>query len=290
MISAKSLTHVHIANCIGSNLKGDGESQKVEILDAGCGNGELIGFIHRYFREYWPNVIVEIHGFDVSDHGVQRKGFFRNAVETLESIEPNVEWDARLALLTSDQDWPYADKQFDFIVSNQVLEHVLDKKKFFKNVSRCLKTGGYSFHLNPLRHCIQEGHIWIPFSHRIRSFDLLYSYIRSMSRIGVGKYRIARKDPTTSLDEYCRRHADYMLFWTAYSSQSETLSYAIEAGLRSDFGYTKYFYYLKLCQILRMSLPRHYKTNQSALLNFIAIRIFRYVSSVTLSVRKINEY
>jgi SAM-dependent methyltransferase len=187
-------------------------------------------------------------------------------------------------------DWSFEPESFDFIVSNQVLEHVSDKAAFFRNVYRSLKNRGYSFHLAPLRHCVHEGHIWIPFAHRLQSFDALVGYIKFFSSLGIGKYPIHRRDTGVSIEDYSRRHADYMLFCTSYASQSETLAAARKAGLRGDFRYTWHFYALKLRQILRLKPPCTYPTKTSALRNGIAIRLLRYVSSVTLTLQKANDY
>jgi SAM-dependent methyltransferase len=237
-----------------------------------------------------PASRIEIFGFDVNDHGVQAKGFLDTTTAALGAVAPEVDWSRRIHSIRLKEEWPFEAGFFDFVVSNQVLEHVADKPRFFQNVYRCLKVGGYSFNLNPLVHCVHEGHIWLPFAHRIRSYDLLYSYIRACSRLGLGKFPSHARNSGMSLDEYTRRHADYMLFWTSYASQAETLEAARNCGLRGDFRFTREFFGLKFRQIFRVALPRSYKVARSALADAAWIRLLRYLSSVTLVLQKNNEY
>lgn len=289
-IKPKSLTHAHIFNCVSSILKANKNEGPIKILDAGCGNGELISFLYKSLQYKFPALKVDIYGFDVIDHGVQSFGFAEKTMATLHELAPSVNWRERILFFTVNEKWKFERNYFDFVVSNQVLEHVKDKSSFFDNVYDCLKEGGYSFHLAPLIHCIHEGHIWIPFAHRIKSYDFLLSYIKICSFFGIGKYRRHRIETGEPVEDYSRRHADYMMFWTSYSSESNTLDMARNAGLRCDFRFTKEFYFIKLLQLIRVNRPQFYSIKQSAFLNAIAIRILRYISSVTLTLQKGNDY
>lgn len=289
-IEAKSLTHVHLRNCISSILKSSEERGSIKILDAGCGNGELISFLYRSLRIEFPEIQFDIFGFDVIDHGVQSVGFASKTMAMLGDIDPSIDWEKRIFFFSADDIWKFEDNYFDFIVSNQVLEHVKRKKEFFSNIFRCLKNRGSSFHLAPLSHCVHEGHIYLPLAHRIKSYELLYSYIMTSSRIGLGKFRDHRRRTGVSVESFSKRHADYMMFWTSYASQSETLDLARKAGLRADFKFTKEFYLLKVAQIFGVDLPAHYVVNQSSIINAFAIAMLRYCSSVTLHLQKGNEY
>jgi SAM-dependent methyltransferase len=290
LIKSKSLTHTHIRNCIATLLKSKNDGDSIKILDAGCGNGELVIYLYKSLQYDFPKLKIDIYGFDVVDHGVQSAGFLNATISMLHEVSPEVEWRERILLFSVDEKWNFESNHFDFIASNQVLEHVQDKSSFLQNVYRCLKTGGYSFHLAPLIHCVHEGHIWIPFAHRIRSYDFLYSYIKICSRLGIGKFRSLHHATGISLDDYTRRHADYMMFWTSYSTQCDTLDVSRKAGLRCDFRFTREFYILKILQILRIRLPTFYQIKQSAFLNAVSILLLRYVSSVTLTLQKGNDY
>lgn len=289
-IQSKSLTHVHIYNCIATIVHSQKIDAPIKILDAGCGNGELISYLYRSFQENFPLLKIDIYGFDVIDHGVQSTGYGIKTLALLEELASSTNWKERIQFFTIEEKWRYESNYFDFIVSNQVLEHVQDKQRFFINIYHCLKNNGYSFHLAPLVHCVHEGHIWIPFAHRIKSYDFLFSYIKMCSILRIGKYNSHHRATGVTLDEYTRRHADYMMFWTSYSSQAHTLDIARKAGLRCDFGFTKEFYFIKILQLLRIQLPLLYRSKQSAFVNAISIKILRYVSSVTLTLQKGNDY
>lgn len=290
LVKSKSLTHSHMRNCIASILHSKKFEKNVRILDAGCGNGELISYLYRALAQDFPDITFEIYGFDVIDHGVQSVGFLDKTLSMLAGIAPLVNWNERIFFFKADEKWRFDENYFDFIVSNQVLEHVKNKPLFFKNIYFCLKDGGHSFHLAPLIHIIHEGHIYLPFAHRVKSYDFLFSYIKACSRIGIGKFRDHRRDTDISLDDFSERHADYMMFWTSYASQADTLDMAREANLRCDFKFTREFYLLKICQLLGFKQPTSYNINQSSFVNSICIRFFRYLSSVTLNLKKGNIY
>ena len=290
LVKSKSLTHNHLRNCIASILHSKNFEGNIRILDAGCGNGELISYLYRALAQDFPDLDFDIYGFDVIDHGVQSAGFANRTLSMLSDVVPHVNWSERIFFFRADEKWRFDENFFDFIVSNQVLEHVKKKILFFENIYFCLKDGGHSFHLAPLLHVMQEGHIYLPFAHRINSYDLLFSYIKACSRIGLGKFRAHRKMTGISLDEFTEKHADYMMFWTSYASQSDTLDMAREANLRCDFKFTREFYLLKICQLLRIKQPLSYRINQSAFMNYICIVVFRYLSSVTLNIKKSNVY
>jgi SAM-dependent methyltransferase len=287
---SKSLTHVHIYNCIATIAQSMKTDVPIKILDAGCGNGELISYLYRSFQDNLPLLRFDIYGFDVIDHGVQSNGYGIETLALLEALDSSVDWKGRIQFFTVGENWRYDSNYFDFIVSNQVLEHVQDKYQFFKNIHRCLKNNGYSFNLAPLVHCMHEGHIWIPFAHRIRSYDFLLSYIKTASRLRIGKYKAHHASTGVTLDEFSRRHADYMMFWTSYASQASTLDIARKANLRCDFRFTKEFYFIKVRRVLRIRLPLRYNPKQSAFVSAILIRVLRYVSSVTLTLQKGNDY
>jgi SAM-dependent methyltransferase len=64
---------------------------------------------------------------------------------------------------------PFPDDYFDFIYSNQVLEHVQDLDAACSEISRCLKRDGFSFHVFPSKWQPIECHIHVPFGGAITS-------------------------------------------------------------------------------------------------------------------------
>lgn len=286
-----SITHQHVLSVINTLLLDiPATSEPVLILDAGCGDGRLMHYLYRALQSLNPNRTFVIHGFDVSDHGVQSRGFLSQTVKMLAELNPEVDWESRIFVIEQGQRWDFGDQQYDFVISNQVLEHVRDKDRFFAEVYRALKPGGRSVHLAPLRSVIPEGHIDIPFAHRINSFSALHGYIRLMSTLGIGKFKYARKDRAVDLQVYAERHADYIYHWTAYSSEAETLRCARANFMRADFRFTSGFFSAKLRQVLRMKPRFRYAVRHYGFFDALSVKILRYLSSVTLITEKKNTY
>jgi SAM-dependent methyltransferase len=186
-IDAKSITHVHLLRVVATELKAR-QSGAVRLLDVGCGDGALVEYVFRRLPDLAPGVTPEIYGFDVCDHGVQAEGFMDATLATLAAAHRDVPWGARISSIGQDDAWPYEDASFDAVMSNQVMEHVADHDRVFAETSRVLRDGGYAVHLFPLKHCLWEDHLNLPLAHRIVHHDLLRWYIKSMSRLGFGKF------------------------------------------------------------------------------------------------------
>ena len=287
----KSITHQHLLGVINTLvLRAPVNRSTFYILDAGCGNGHFIHYLHRALHFLHPEKQFVIHGFDVSDHGVQSDGFLGEATRNLLALDPDVDWPTRIFSLHQGQPWDFNDQQYDLIVSNQVLEHVRDKDQFFLNVCRKLTEGGYSVHLAPLRSVIPEDHVHIPFAHRFTNFDAMYAYIRMMSALGIGKFKHEKKSTGVDLETYSERHADYLFHWTSYSSEAEALQYARKHFMRADFRFSMEFYTAKLRQILGQKARVSYTFRSRSFRDAVLIKILRYLSSVTLVTEKKNTY
>ena len=124
----------------------------------------------------------------MGNHGVQDNNFIKTTRQTLSIELPDVTWSERIISISDTEKWPYPDNFFDIVISNQVLEHVREHKFFFANCNRVLANGGFSVHLFPVKECFWDGHLHLPFVHWIKTYNFLGSYIRFMSRMGVGKY------------------------------------------------------------------------------------------------------
>lgn len=283
-----SITHQHLLSVIHAERERFANSTLVRILEVGCGSGDLMIYLAGELPRLDPGVNFEVWGFDVIDHGVQERGFLRSTVAALERAHPGIPWKERVAGIASDAQWPYPPDFFDVIVSNQVLEHVRDHDLVLREISRTLKVSGFSAHLFPLSHYVYEGHLNLPLAHRIAHFDLLRTYIRVCSRLGLGKYRSHHERLGTTLNEFVESHADYMLLWTNYLSQTELLRLTKRHGLRATFAYTKDFYLSKSRSMIGMK-PYPYR-RASAVLEYFAFALLKYVSSVTLFMEKKNTY
>jgi SAM-dependent methyltransferase len=291
---ATSITHTHLFACLNTVLQerrtNVGGAAGARILDAGCGDGALIAHVWRCLQILYPDQTIEIYGFDVLDHGVQPREYMEKTIAKLTTECPGVEWRERVAAIKTDDPWPFADDFFDVILSNQVLEHVREPERFLREHFRVLVPGGHAFHLFPLKHYVYEGHLLLPWVHRIRSWDHLCSYIDFLSRFGLGKFAEHHRATGISRAEFARRHADYVYFWTHYLVEREALDVARSVGFRASFKFSKEFYTAKLRSLLKREPRSRYGVEGRAFADSVWVKLLRYLSCVTLTLRKENVY
>jgi SAM-dependent methyltransferase len=287
---AQSLTHEHLLCILATEAHEQAPNRPLSILDLGCGEGRMLGYLARNLPRLLPAVQPSFYGLEAHDAGVQRSGFIERAGAYLASAAPETRWPDRIFGVSSTERWPFPDACFDFIVSNQVLEHVKDHWHVFSEMRRTLKQGGRAVHLFPLKHYWYEGHLWLMWVHRIQNADLRAAYLRLSSRLGLGKYLGHKRAFGMSLEQYSEMHADYIQFMTNYLTESETLAHAKHAGLRASFRYTQEFYYRKLRAVLGMSVPFQYSRSRNALTDWLWLKALKYVSGVTLFLEKKQTY
>lgn len=285
-----TVMHLHMLAALHTELTQRAKLDHVRILDVGCGNGELIGYLQRNLTKLHPDTRIEIHGLDVHDYGIQRSGFFERALSELAAAHPDVEWASRLHLISVEEEWPFADNSFDVIVSNQVMEHVHRHDTFLARIRRCLVDGGFSMHVFPLRHYVWEGHLDLPFVHRIKDRDKLVRYIRCLSSLGLGKYGDHMRQYGTQVEQFAQEHADYMLFHTNYLSAAEALEAARRAGLRGSLRYTPDLYRTKLRMVLGLRRRASYTRARFYPSEWLLCALVKYVSSITFFLEKHDVY
>jgi SAM-dependent methyltransferase len=112
--------------------------------------------------------------------------------------------------LIQDGKTDFPESHFDFVMANQVLEHVTDPEAVITDIHRMLKPGGLFIAAFPVTETWYEGHIGLYFAHRFKPksrarrmyFDLCH-------RLGCGLYRgnLSRPDwikqSEHSLDASC---------------------------------------------------------------------------------------
>ena len=135
------------------------------------------------------------------------------------------------------------------VVSNQVLEHVRDHDRFIYECARVLRPGGIALHLFPLRSCLWESHLDLPLAHWIKDHDTLKAYIRTCSKLGLGKFRSHRESTGVSIDSFAEAHADYVHYFTNYPSFRDLAAIAKRNKLRVSMRHTCEFYFAKCRQI-----------------------------------------
>jgi len=164
---------------------------RASILDLGCGKGALVESLRA--QGY------DAYGCDIED--VEWSGSeFRSAkasVGYLRSIE------------MQPYKLPFDENKFDFVISSQVLEHVMDYECTFAEIHRVLKPGGISLHTFPGRHLIIEPHTYVPLATIVRNKSWLYLWailgIRNKFQTGKSASEVVRIN-----FKYLHAHTNYL--------------------------------------------------------------------------------
>lgn len=282
------MTHQHLAAAINTHLSrrsSVNDTGTIRILDMGCGDGKLISHLLDSLPLLQPHRTIECHGFDVADAGVQVAGFMDRTIEDLSGRYPNIDWRERLVLISNEDPWPYREGQFDFITSNQVMEHVRDHPFVFREIARCLAPGGLSLNLFPVREVLFEGHALMPLVHKIRDTDRRARCMRLLAKAGFNRnyLRDRERHGWTSIEEYARKFSRILEEDTNYVSGRQLLQMAERAGLGASFLHTKDFYRAKAWSYLGR---RSYNYRDWGPGEHLAYSVLKYVSSVTFVMRK----
>ena len=121
-----SITYHHLCAVINTEIERRVVPPVIRILDMGCGNGQLIAFLQRKLHQLNNNIKFEIYGFDVVDSNVQVPTYFDSTIKFLEQEFAAIDWRKRIFNITTRQEWPFQDSFFNYVISNQVMEHVFD--------------------------------------------------------------------------------------------------------------------------------------------------------------------
>ena len=113
------------------------------ILDLGCGDGNLVNEYRQSGLEAYGCDFQFKEGPNVT--ALREKGIIRE-------------------IDTTNYRLPFEDNSIDFLVSDQVFEHVKDYSSTLNEISRVLKPGGTSLHFFPSRYVIIEPHVHVPFA------------------------------------------------------------------------------------------------------------------------------
>ena len=167
------------------------------VLDFGCGTGRIV--------EALRAENIQSFGCDVFYEG----GSYESMVkpELLGSI---------IKKMTGSR-IPYEDESFDFVLSNQVLEHVENLEDVIAEFHRVLKPGGQVLSLFPDRSVWREGHCGIPFLHRFpKGSQPRVYYTLALRTMGLGYNKEGK-----SRREWSEFQCEWLDNWTHYRSLDE---------------------------------------------------------------------
>jgi SAM-dependent methyltransferase len=113
---------------------------------------------------------------------------------------------------------PFPSACFDLVVNNQVMEHVADLDAVLAEIARVLKPGATLLSIFPARDVWREGHIGIPFSHRLpRGSRLRFLYTLALRTLGCGTW----KQQNRTRREWTRAKLDWIDRYTFYRPRRE---------------------------------------------------------------------
>lgn len=139
-----------------------------KILDVGCGRGLTIANLLQL-------------GFDVYGAEATKKKVDL-AKRGLAAVGENS--DRVIQLNLKDGSYPLPSESFDFIYSDNVIEHVTDLTVFVEEISRMTKPDGAGFHIFPSKWKPVEVHLRIPFVHFLPKNRFRYYAIRLAMSVG----------------------------------------------------------------------------------------------------------
>ena len=125
---------------------------------------------------------------------------------------------------------PFNEDSFDYVINNQVMEHVEDLDTVLAEVHRVLKPGGMVLSLFPSKEVWHEGHCGIPLLHRLPQGRARLYYAAGLRALGFGY----SKDRYPGVMKWSQHWCDYLDRWTHYRTMAEI-----------DASYRKYFSHIQ---------------------------------------------
>lgn len=207
----------HVLERLEAYARQSGKPRKeIRVLDWGCGRGRMVvSLLERGFLAYG----VDPDQAAVSN-GAKLVGAMGYPADTLAAIGTG----ARTR---------FPANHFDFVFSNQVLEHVRDLPATVTEIARLTRAGGGGLHIFPPRWHVREAHLRMPFVHWLPKSRVRRSLIHLYAAIGVeSKWDEMDGDTLKArVDTYYRYSVDK----TFYRSNAAIAATFRAHGMASEF-------------------------------------------------------
>lgn len=166
-----------------------------KILDYGCGSGYVV----KKGRKRGINIF----GVDA---------FYRPDNRTRELILKNSNLKEGVIKEIKNNKIDFNNNFFDFIMSNQVFEHIEDINLPLKEINRVLKSDGYFLCRFPSKEVLYEGHIGIPIIHKFsKNSSTRFWYALLMRNLGFGFF-----DKCCQKKEWVEKSINFLDQYTFY--------------------------------------------------------------------------
>ena len=177
------------------------------VLDYGCGTGEIV---------------LELLEGNVDAFGCD---IFYGGADRLSSV-PTELLESGVIRVMDGSVIPFDANSFDFVINNQVMEHVENLDAVLAEIHRVLKPGGAVLSLFPTKEVWHEGHCGIPLLHRLSKGRARLYYASALRMLGIGY----SKDKYPGVMCWSQHWCEYLDRWTHYRT-----------GREIDSAYSKYF-------------------------------------------------
>lgn len=139
---------------------------------------------------------------------------------------------------------PFADASFDFVFSDQVMEHVQDHQRAFAEIARVLKPRATSLHIFPAKLKPTEAHVFVPLGGLLQSRWWLTVWalcgIRNSFQQGKGFREVVALNAA-----YLRNHTNYLSqaeIKRAVASSFDKLVFAERYLIKHSYGGARHLY------------------------------------------------
>lgn len=202
----------HIRRFLARQAEGS-PGVNLRILDVGCGRGDTVAWMR---AQGW-----DAYGIDVDAGYISRgRGYLSAAGD-----DP-----ARLQLIGQDFTYPFDDGFFDVVLSDQVIEHVVELDGFASEVARVSAPHSRGLHIYPAKWCPIEPHLRTPFTHWLPKGPLRRAAEGAWLRVGLAAPYFTDYSHGERLEIYNRYSEEH----TFYRPLRQTMTTMARHGLDCD--------------------------------------------------------